>query len=141
MDYNRYNAKLERAQRAKTSYMNNTKWYELFHLMFRNKVKVQKLLIKFLVGDQIFSYPVPDLNEFDRLGFSDANHPGPFQFSEIEYLEVSKQIVVERKNREETLAPTVITQDIEMINELCKSIGQLLVEYTDGEKIRIYGYK
>jgi hypothetical protein len=121
--------------------MNNTKWYELFHLIYTKKVTVQKLRIKFLVGDQIFSYPVPDLGEFDKFGFSDGGHPGPFKYNEIEYLEVAKQIIVERKNREETLAPIIILQDIEMISELCENIGQLLVEYTEGEKIRIYGYK
>lgn len=140
MDYNRYKAQLERARLAKNSCMNNTKWFELFHLIYANKAQVQKMLIKFLGGDQILAYPAMGVNGFDELGVRDGNHPGPFKFYEIEYLEIPKQIVVERKNREQALAPNTIFQDIELLNGLFKRIGQLSIEYTEGEKIRVYGY-
>ena len=140
MDYNKHTTQLDRARLSKTSYMNNTKWYEFFHLICTNKVNVQELRIKFLTTDKIYLYRVPTLDGIDKSGFLDGGHPGPFNYKEIEYLEISTQIIVERKNREETLAPTIILQDTEMISELCNDIGHLLIEYSEGEKIKVFGY-
>ena len=124
------------------SYMNNTKWYELFYLLNTNGMSGKTCRLKYLLSNHIHHDRLPQIDEFDKYGVLDgAFTGGPVKYNEIEYLEILGLIESPKYNRNELLAPIIIKQDIEAVSLICNHIGKLEIDYIPGKKIRIYGYK
>lgn len=136
-EYSIHLKKLEKEISERTSFMSNTKWFELFTGIEGKKIKIQSAYIKFLLTDIKFKF---HFGGFDETGFGDVSELGPFKFKEIEWILIPGKYEVERWNRKEKLASEIFFQPLDEIEKMMNSFGQFEYDITEDE-LKIYGYK
>jgi hypothetical protein len=145
LDYQNYLSKVEkRASRFSSKLMSNAKWLKLFRVLSDHKELIAKCYITGIWDDIPRALDIPGAGQFDDTfyaqGIKDVPPAGPCLFKEIRWIAFPASWQIKRQMRDETLAPIIYTQDVEKIHQLLSAVGQLDMEYEDGD-LKVYGYK
>lgn len=134
----RYQKRLDKARKEKTSYMNNSKWFKFFSAVQRSETFVPESKIKFLPSEETYRFNFGI--GFDETGILDGLACGPFLFKEIEWLLIPSVQEYERFNRGEKLQSTFKAVDLPFIAETLNRLGQYEFDI-DENGLKLYGYK
>lgn len=133
-----YPLKLQQEIDSRASFMNTTKWKALFSILKQtNPPCIVK--VKLLLDDKIRELTLPDTADFIHKKYLEECW-GVFELKEIEWILIPSEISSERKNREESLAPKIKTQNIEFIEQVLQTGKQFEYEIVESG-LKIYGYK
>jgi len=134
----KYRIKLQQEIDSCASFMNATKWKALFSMLKDiNPSLVSQ--VKLLLDDTIREFTIPNTNDFINEKYIEE-YWGVFELKEIEWVLIPFEIISERKNREEQLAPKVKFQNIELLVEKLKTGKKFEYELSE-LGLKIYGYK
>ena len=115
-------------------HMNNTKWREVFALLASGAPEIRRVRFKFVDSEYVIDSNgrMPPVNDSWCDGF-----PGPFQYREVEWMEVPREYSVRLGNGGTPLQTR--NQEIERFLESLKSLGKLPIkESSAGFRIVAY---
>ena len=125
-------------------FMSNSKWLKLVKALSANHKIVNKCFIVCLNHDRPQKLLIPPIEKFydtyNNNGIKDVIVGGPILFKEIKWVEFPAAWSNKRKMREQILEPLYFTQNLDLIQQLIESIGELNIE-RDEHYLKIYGYK
>ncbi|WP_378174059.1 DUF6678 family protein [Aquimarina sp. SS2-1] len=134
----KYQIKLQQAIQDKASFMNSTKWIALFTIIKDlNPGYIAK--VKLLLDKEAREFTIPNEESFLNEKYIEE-YWGVFELKEIEWILIPSEVISERKNRKELLAPKVKTQNIELIETALQTGKQFEYELSKSG-LKIYGYK
>ena len=140
IDFNRHKKKVEIERLKRVSYMNNTKWRELFQT-FENNPKITCEVvgakIKVLSWENILPFKL--FGNYHYADYIEGAH-APICFTEIEWIFIPANCEFERWNRNEKLQSEFIKNNIFSLKKLIDSLGLLEYDF-DENGLKIYGYK
>ncbi len=125
--------------------MNNSKWIKIFKILSNNSAEIKKCLIKNIFDDNLREITISKTHNFkesfSKTGINDnIIYCGPSSYKEIEQIIFPQEWTINRKMKNEKLAPKTYNQNIENIKNLLISIGKTEIEITNGNLI-LYGYR
>lgn len=131
------------------SFMNNTKWYELFWVLSSNSSSIGRCYIKGVFVDistePINRIEIPDTEHFEmtfhKLGIKDIPPMGgPMEFKEIETIIFPQTWQISREARGEVLQPKVFTQDLQKIESIIRQAMIVEMDYVNNDLV-VFGYR
>jgi len=134
----KYQIKLQKEIDRKASFMNMAKWKALFSIL--KDVNPQYVVkVKLLLDDCIRKMATPDTKSFINEKYIEE-YSGVFQLKEIEWLLIPAKIISERKNREESLTPKIMIQNLDVLQHVLQTGKQFEYEVSEAG-LKVYGYR
>ncbi|MFD2562896.1 DUF6678 family protein [Aquimarina rubra] len=134
----KHQIKQQQAIQDKASFMNSTKWKALFTIIKSlNLGYIAK--VKLLLDKEAREFTIPNEESFSNEKYIEE-YWGVFELQEIEWILIPSEVISERKNRKELLAPKVKTQNIELIETALQTGKQFEYELSKSG-LKIYGYR
>ena len=125
-------------------FMSNSKWLKIFKILSTNHEVFSKCYIIDIYDERAIEFDIPTYDDFDGTfsdtGIKDVTMGGPLLFKEIKLLGLPASWSIERNMRNQILKPFVYSQNLDVIQALIVSIGELLIE-RDEDGLKVYGYK
>ena len=139
VSFERYEARIEKARRAKVSYMNHAKWRKLFQAIEANGQCTFPAFVKTLDSERTYRFSTnPGIHE--TMGYTTDGQFCPVAFRDIEWIYVPASSELERYHREEKLESKWVEYDLGKLKELMDGLGEF--EYELDEKgLKLYGYR
>ncbi|WP_299435599.1 DUF6678 family protein [uncultured Aquimarina sp.] len=134
----KYQLKLQQEIDSRASFMNTTKWNLLFSII-KGLDAPYITQVKLLLDDKVRELSISNLEHLINQKYIEE-YWGVFELKEIEWILIPSEIIVERKHREEFLAPKIKTQNIELIERTLQTGKQFEYELSE-LGLKIYGYK
>lgn len=138
-----------RLQTYTASFMNNTKWYELFKMLSAHSSMISKCYIKSVYveisTEPINRIDIPDTEHFEmtfhQSGIKDVPPMGgPMEFKEIESVIFPKTWQIDRVARGEVLQPKIFTQDLQKIESIIRQAMIVEMDYVNNDLV-VFGYR
>lgn len=137
-----------RLQTYTGSFMNNTKWYELFKVLSAHSSMISKCYIKSVYfeisTEPIYRIEIPDTEHFEmtfhQSGIKDVLTGGPMTFKEIESVIFPKTWQIDRVARGEVLQPKIFTQDLQKIESIIRQAMIVEMDYVNNDLV-VFGYR